>query len=67
MRWIVKLSNGTGFCYVDLEDGSEVGAVAKALEANPSYWLVRAWPLSEAERQAIIRGNPNSGDPIDHL
>lgn len=55
MRWIVKLTNGGGLLrYWDGEASSEVGAVAKALDANPNHWVLRSWPVSDSEYAAII-------------
>jgi len=55
MRWIVKLRNAKNeLRYWDGEAPTEVNAVANALERYPNWWIVRAWPLNEAERQAIL-------------
>lgn len=55
MRWIVKLRNAQNrIRYYDVDTSSEVNAVAKALEANPDWWLVKAWPVSDAEQARII-------------
>lgn len=55
MRWIVKLTSYDGlFRYYDVDTEREVEAVASALEANPNHWVVRTWPVSQAEYAAII-------------
>lgn len=57
MRWIIKLRNAKNeLRYVDLIASSEVGAVASALDANPDWWLVRAWPVTDAELREIEQG-----------
>lgn len=60
MRWIVKLRDAQNHLkYWDGEAPTEANAAAKALEAHPNYWLVRAWPISDAEYAAIIKGGEN--------